>query len=247
MGRAVMSKSLSVMVPTFNEKENIQILVPRILDVFKENGIDGEIVIVEDPSTDGSEVVLRAMEKKHPEVHVIFRQPPGSLSKAWHEGFAAAQKEHVVCIDADLCHDPKCFPEMLEKMATHDLVIGSRYLDPNAAKMEDKSWVAILCSKLGGYSSRVVFGFKETDTSHSFRMFKKELFNQIADKLDQEGNVYLIQFLYETEKAGAKIVEIPIVYGKRIHGETKLKVSKETIRYFRFVFRIVGKKLIGRA
>lgn len=241
-----MNKSLSVVVPTFNEKENIQILVPRILEVFQKNDIDGEVVIVEDPSSDGSEAVLCELAATHPEVRVIFRQPPGSLSRAWHEGFAVAQKEHVVCIDADLCHDPKCFPEMLQKMETHDLVIGSRYLDPNAAKMEDKSKLAMLCSKLGGMSSRIVFGFKETDTSHSFRMFKKELFVRIADKLDQEGNVYLIQFLYEAEKVGAKVAEIPIVYGKRIYGETKLKVSKETIRYFKFVFRTLGRKLVGR-
>jgi dolichol-phosphate mannosyltransferase len=241
-----MNKSLSVVVPTFNEKENIQILVPRILEVFRKNAMDGEIVIVEDPSTDGSEAVLRRLEADHSEVRVIFRKPPGSLSKAWHEGFAAAAKSNIVCIDADLCHDPDCFPGMLAKMDEYDLVIGSRYLDPAAGKMEDKSRLAMLCSKLGGYSSRLVFGFKETDTSHSFRMFKKELFNRIASRLDQEGNVYLIQFLYEAEKAGAKITEIPIVYGKRIYGETKLKVTKETVRYFKFVFRTLGRKLTGR-
>ena len=241
-----MNKSLSVVVPTFNERENIQILVPRILEVFSKNQIDGEIVIVEDPSIDGSEPVLRELEATHAEVHVIFRKPPGSLSKAWHEGFVAAQKEFVVCIDADLCHDPNYFPEMLSRMESCDLVIGSRYLGANAVKMEDKHWVANFASKLGWYSSRMVFGLKETDTSHSFRLFKKELFDRIADKLDQEGNVYLIQFLYEAAKAGAKITEISIVYGKRIYGETKLKVSKEAIRYFRFVFRTLRKKLIGR-
>ncbi len=241
-----MNKSLSVVVPTFNEKENIQILVPRILEVFQKHDIDGEVVIVEDPGTDGSEAVLRELEVTQPEVRVIFRKPPGSLSRAWHEGFEAAQKEYIVCIDADLCHDQNCFQEMLSKMKTHDLVIGSRYLDSDAAEMEDKSRMAILCSKLGGFSSRLVFGFKETDTSHSFRLFKKELFDRIAEKLDQEGNVYLIQFLYEAEKAGARVAEIPIVYGKRIYGETKLKVTKESIRYFKFVFRTLGKKLTGR-
>lgn len=241
-----MGKSLSVVVPTFNEKENIQILVPRILDVFSKHAIDGEIVIVEDPSTDGSEPVLRGLEAKHPEVRVVFRKPPGSLSKAWHEGFAAASKANVVCIDADLCHDPEYFPQMLEKMTDCDLVIGSRYLDPSASKMEDKSILAILCSRLGQISSRLVFSFRETDTSHSFRMFKKPLFDRIAGKLNQEGNVYLIQFLYEAKKVGARVSEIPIVYGKRIYGETKLRVTKETVRYFKFVFRTLGQKMIGR-
>lgn len=242
-----MNKSLSVVVPTFNERENIQVLIPQIIEVFNENEIDGEIIVVEDPSTDGSEVVLRELESSHPEVRVIFRKPPASLSKAWHGGFEAAKKEHIVCIDADLVHDPKCFPEMLSKMNTYDLVIGSRYLKPKYSKMEDKSCIAMLCSKLGGYSSRLVFGFQETDTSHSFRLFKKELFDRVAGRLNQEGNVYLIQFLYEVEKIKAKITEIPIVYGERIYGETKLKVSKETIRYFTFVFHILAKKVIGKA
>jgi len=242
-----MNKSLSVVVPTFNEKNNIQILVPQILEVFNQNKIDGEIVIVEDPSTDGSKEVLCELDAANPEIRVIFRKPPGSLAKAWHEGFEAAKKDYIVCIDADLCHDPKYFPLMLSKMETHDLVIGSRYLDPDAAKIAGKSFVASVCSKLGVYSSQLVFGFKETDTSHSFRMFKKELFDQIADKLDQDGNVYLIQFLYEVEKIGANITEIPIVYGKRIYGETKLKVSKETIRYFKYVLKTLGRKITGIA
>jgi dolichol-phosphate mannosyltransferase len=241
-----MNKSLSVVVPTFNEKENIQILVPRILEVFKKNDINGEIVIVEDPSTDGSAEVLRSLESRHSAVRVIFREPPGSLSKAWHEGFLAASKAHVVCIDADLCHDPAVFPEMLSKMEAFDLVIGSRYLNSTVSKMEDKSLLAILCSRFGQISSRLVFGFKETDTSHSFRLFKKEMFNRIAAKLDQEGNVYLIQFLYEAEKAGAKVTEIPIVYGKRIYGETKLKVTKETVRYFKFVAHTLLQRLKGK-
>lgn len=240
-----MKPFLSVVVPTYNEKENIGVLVPRILTVFRDHGIDGEIVIVEDPSTDGSAEVLRALEREHPEVTVIFRKPPGSLSKAWHEGFLAAKKELIVCIDADLCHDPAAFPQMLEKMADYDVVIGSRYLDPNARMMEDKSLVSNLCSKFGQYSSRLVFGFRARDTSHSFRMFRKSLFLKFADRLDQSGNVYLIQFLHEAQKAGARITEVPIVYGKRIYGETKLKVTKETVRYFRFVFQTLGRRLGG--
>lgn len=240
-----MNKSLSVVVPTFNERENIQVLVPRILDVFLKNGIDGEIIIVEDPSTDGSDVVLRELEEKHQGVHVIFRKPPCCLSKAWHDGFMASSKAFVVCIDADLCHDPGCFPEMIEKMADFDLVIGSRYIGRGHKAMEDKSQFVLLCSKLGQYSSRLVFGFKAKDTSHSFRMFKKDLFNRIADNLDQEGNVYLVQFLYEAEKAGARVTEIPIVYGKRIYGETKLMVTKETVRYFKFVFSTLIRRLKG--
>jgi len=226
-------------VPTYNERENIQILVPKILDVFRKHDFNGEIVIVEDPSSDGSAQVLRDLAATHPEVKVLFRQPPGSLSRAWHEGFQAATKSVIVCIDADLCHDPAYFAMMFDKMDEYDIVIGSRYLETRGKVMEDKSLLATLCSKLGQHATRFIFGFEETDTSHSFRMFHKKVFDLISNRLNEEGNVYLVQFLHEAKKAGARVVEIPIAYGKRIHGKTKLKISKESVRYFRYVIRSI--------
>lgn len=236
------------MIPTYNEKDNIKILVPKITDVFSQYDIDGEIIIVDDQSTDGSFDLFAEMAQRDPRLVIINRSGAPSLSLAWHEGFVAATKENVVCIDGDLCHDPVYFPEMLKELERFDLVIGSRYIDDRKIKvMEGKSFIASICSKLGQYSSRLVFGFSEQDTSHSFRMFKKEVFSRIQNKLVEDGNVYLIQFLYEAKKTGAKVVEIPIIYGKRLHGETKLKISKESIRYFKFLFKTLIQRCRGRS
>lgn len=230
-----MSKDLSVVIPTYNEKENIQILVPGILKVFEDNNINGEIVIVEDKSNDGSYEVLKEMEEKIKCLTVIFRKPPNSISRAWLEGFSLASKENIVCIDADLCHDPGYFPVMLDKMKDYDIVIGSRYLNNRIAMMEDKSFLLILVSILGQFLTRFTTGFKETDTSHSFRMFKKAVFLHIKDKLKREGNVFLIEFLFYAKRNGARVTEIPIKYGKRIHGTTKLSVFKEGLRYLKYI------------
>jgi len=237
--------SLSVVIPTYNERENIKVLVPRILEVFEENTIDGEIVIVEDQSSDGSEEVLKDLQSKHECVTVLFRSPPNSIARAWVEGFTRASKENIVCIDADLCHNPKYFPVMLEKMVHHDIVIGSRYLTNRMEMMEDKSFIPVYLSVISQFLTRIVLRYKESDISHSFRMFKKDLFLKIKAELTQEGNVFLIEFLYLAKKQNARITEIPIEYGKRIYGETKLKVSKEGFRYLRFILSVFCRHLLG--
>jgi dolichol-phosphate mannosyltransferase len=234
-----MKKSLSVVTPTFNEKENIEILVPKILDVFDTYEIDGEVIIVDDRSTDGTVGLLKKIAANHPNVIPVFRLAPPSIARSWFDGFNLASKDVIVCIDADLCHDPGYFPQMLDRIGEFDIVIGSRYLNNPMGVMEDKHFLPILFSIMGQFLTRFVTGFKEYDSSHSFRMFKKEVFLSVKDQLRHEGNVFLIEFLYYAKKRGFKVTELPIQYGKRIHGTTKLKVWNEGARYLKFIFRII--------
>jgi len=239
-------QELSVVIPTFNERENIEVLVPRIQQVFRDHAIDGEIIIVDDRSSDGSHEVLTRMAQEMPNVRVRFREPPNSIARSWHEGFSMAAKENIVCIDADLCHDPNEFPRMLRELGSVDIVIGSRYMAPGALVMKDKSKLARYTSYVGQYITRFTTGFTETDTSHSFRMFKRGVFEAIKGRLSREGNVFLIEFLMYAKREGFRVTEIPIEYGKRIYGETKLKVFKEGMRYLGFIARILLLRLVSR-
>lgn len=240
-----MEKELSVVIPTFNEKENLQILIPSILEVFKKNQIEGEIVIVDDRSTDGSFEFLNEQKSLIPSLRVLIRKPPASLSRAWYEGFDAASKRIIVCIDADLCHNPEYFPAMLEKIGEFDIIIGSRYMNNRLGAMEGKFVLAVYVSVVGQFITRLATGFKEYDTSHSFRMFKKEVFDAIKGKLRNEGNVFLIEFLYYAKRNGVKVAEIPIEYGKRVHGSTKLKISREGLRYLRFIIKLLFQRIFS--
>jgi len=239
-------KELSVVIPTYNERENIEILIPQIQEVFGNHSIDGEIVVVDDESSDGTREVLEKLSNDMPNVHIRFRDPPSSIARSWYEGFDMAEKENVVCIDADLCHDPKYFPEMLDELENYDIVIGSRYLTTEPMMMKDKSKAATYTSFLGQFITRFATGFTETDTSHSFRMFKKKVFEAVKGELTQEGNVFLIQFLMQAKRQGFRVTEVPIEYGKRIYGETKLKVFKEGLRYLGFVGHVMMLRLIPR-
>ena len=233
---------LSVVIPTYNERENIKILVGKILNVFEDKSIDGEIIFVDDHSNDGSYEILREMQSKIDCVSVIFRAAPRNLARSFIEGFRRASKKNIVCIDGDLSHDPKYFPLMLEKMDVYDIVIGSRYLGNKFQIMEDKSGLATYLSVFSQFLTRMATGFRESDISHSFRMFKKDCFVKIDRELTQQGNVFLIEFLYLAKKHGARVTEIPIEYGKRMYGETKLKIGREGLRYLRFMARLLLKR-----
>lgn len=240
-----MERELSVVIPTLNENKNLQILIPRVLKVLKENNIDGEIIVVDDSSSDGTIEFLNSQKSLMSELKVIFRKPPASISKAWYEGFEAAGKKIIVCIDADLCHNPDYFPEMLEKMREFDIVIGSRYLNNPVNVMNGKSRFVVFLSVRGQFITRSVTGFKEFDTSHSFRMFKKSVFDAIKGRLKNKGNTFLIEFLYYAKKNGAKVTEIPIEYGKRVYGSTKLKVFREGIRYICFIIKLFFRRVFS--
>ncbi len=233
-----MPRELSVVIPTFNEKANIEILVPQLIEVFDRRQIDGEIVIVDDSSTDGTRGVLKAFERDLACVHVIYRSPPNSLARSWYEGFSRASKVNTVCMDADLCHDPRYLPPMLDLMDTCDIVIGSRYIEQGQHAMEGKSWHAIMASIIGQYLTRWATGIPARDTSHSFRMFRRQVFQSVRPHLTCEGNAFLVEFIFHAHLAGYRIGEMPIIYGKRIHGVTKLKVSKEGLRFLKLLARL---------
>jgi dolichol-phosphate mannosyltransferase len=234
--------ALSVVVPTFNERENIRVLVPMIQDVFEKNGIDGEIVIVDDRSTDGSFELFESLARTYRNLIIRIRSGAPSIARAWYEGFELASKENIVCIDGDLCHDPAYFPDMLSRLDQNDLVIGSRYLE-KTMMVKDKSWLASYVSFVGQFITRLATGFRETDTSHSFRLFRKSVFEAIKGRLKSEGNVFLIEFLILAKNGGCRVTEIPIKYGKRIHGETKLKVFREGIRYLKYIATVLSMRL----
>jgi dolichol-phosphate mannosyltransferase len=230
---------LSVVIPTFNERENLKILIPSVENVFLKHGIDGEIIVVDDRSTDGSAEVLAELTAKCPSLRVRIRDGSPSIARAWYEGFDLASKENIVCIDGDLCHDPNYFPAMLARLDQADLVIGSRYL-ARSMMVKDKSWLASYVSFVGQFLTRLATGFQETDTSHSFRLFKKSVFENIKTQLKSEGNVFLIEFLILAKRQGCRVTEIPIEYGKRIHGETKLRVFREGIRYLKYIATVLS-------
>ncbi len=222
---------LSVVVPTYNEKENILKLIPSLERSFKNNKVKGEIVIIDDDSKDKTADTARKLNKKYRNIVTIQRKKEKGLASAWFRGYCVARGEYIATIDADLCHSPKDLMKILNKFPKYDLVIGSRYMKGGSG-MQDKSLISILASKLSQITIRLLLGIRQTDTTHSFRAFKKEVFNDIKDQLNVDGNVFQVALLYFTLKKNYKVTEVPITYGKREYGETKLNVVKEGFKFF---------------
>ena len=239
-------QGLSVVIPIYNEYQNIKVLIPDIQRVFQENEIDGEMIVVDDQSNDGSWELLCEIKESNENLHIYRRNGVRSLSESWHLGFSKARKEVIVCVDGDLCHDPEEFPRMLNMLSSVDIVIGSRYLQ--GGMMLNKSFFARIASYYGRWGIRWASGLACSDPSHSFRMFKSKVFETISCELETHGNVYLVHFLVLARRENFTISEVPIQYGQRLYGETKLNLFREVTKYLLSMRRLYdGRKRPRRA
>ena len=232
---------LSVVVPTFGELDNIRVLCPWIARVVRRANIRSEIVVVDDDSGDGTE---QWADGRHDWVgdevqfRFIGRKAERGLVSAWQRGVAEATANVIAIMDADLCHDPGYLPLMWESLAGNDMVIGSRYLPGRLAQMPDKSWLAVALSRCGQKLCRGVLGLSYRDMSHSFRMFGRSSGGKALGQVLCKGNAAMVEHLCLLHKAGGRIVEIPVSYGKRIHGKTKLRVGREGIGLLKTLLRL---------
>jgi len=233
---------LSIVIPTYNEKENIKILIPRLETALRKAGISCEIVIVDDNSPDKTIEVARNLNKKYKNIVPILRIRERGIASAWYRGYLESCGDKVATMDADLCHSPEDLLKMYRNMEPADIIIGSRYMN-RSGRMKDKSIMHIIASKFGQYFIRATIGIHQTDATHSFRIFKREVFLKIKKQLRTSGNAFLVMFLYLAKKHRYRIKEIPIKYGKRVHGTTKLNLYRESGRFIYQSVRILVKEI----
>jgi len=209
-----------IVIPTYNEKENIEKLVFRI---FNLRG-NYNILFVDDNSPDGTGAIINKLAEKDKRVHIIHREKKMGIGKAYVDGFKYALKkdfEYIIQMDADFSHDPKYIPSFLEKIKEYDLVIGSRY----CKGINVKNWslfrrfLSIFASKYVKFFTRMPFH----DTLGGFRCYRREVLECIdLDTIFSDGNVFLMEMLFIAYKKGYKITEIPIVYVYRESGHSKM-------------------------
>jgi len=228
---------LSVVIPTYNEINNITVLIKRLEAVFKQHKLDAEIIVVDDNSPDGTAQASIKLNKQYKNIITIIRKENRGFAKSLFRGLKEAKGKYVLCMDADLVHDPSEIPDMLELMNRYDIVIGSRYLKDSVIK---RPMFRNIVSMVGQYIQRMVMGVKVLDTTNNFRLFKREVFKTLMKKLHTDGNVMLFEFVYLAARKGYKIKEIPINYLERTDGVSKLSATREG---FYFIMRIIRLKL----
>lgn len=213
--------SVVVVVPTYNERPNIEALIVGVLEL----GPCFSVVVVDDSSPDGTGVLADALAAAHPgHVEVIHRPAKGGLGPAYIAGFRRALElapDLIAQIDADLSHDPAALPRLVAAARDADLVVGSRYVR-GGGTTGWPLWRRLL-SRLGGRYSSTVLGASVSDLTSGFKVWRPGTLRRIAfDGLRSDGYAFQIEATWRSIKQGARVVEVPIVFTDRVAGASKL-------------------------
>ncbi len=232
-----------VVVPTYNERENLGEIVPRILAVDP----CFEVLIVDDASPDGTGELADELAARIPRVHAIHRSGKLGLGSAYRAGFRFALERDYDLIfemDADLSHDPGTLPEFLVAIADADLVIGSRYL--RGVTVVNWPMGRLLLSYAANRYTRIITGLPLCDSTTGFKCFRRQVLEAIdLANVRSEGYSFQIEMNFKAWKKGFRIKEIPIIFSDRRVGHSKM--SKQIVREAALmVWRLRLQDLVGR-
>ncbi len=223
---------ITIVLPTYNERENIKELIPKIFEIFKERNIDGNLIVVDDNSSDNTAEEVRNLSDKYP-ITLIERKEKLGIGSAYILGFKRALNEKADVIfemDADLSHDPEYIPEFLNELKGNDLVIGSRYIP--GGNIENWNLSRKVLSKGANTLARLLTGLNLRDITTGYRAYKSHVLRKIdLDSIKSDGYAFQLEMLFNVQKEGSKIKEIPIIFKERTKGRSKLS-KMEILKFF---------------
>ena len=220
-----------IVMPTYNEKENILELIPKILELEEEFSI----LIVDDNSPDGTGSIADEFRKKYPNrIFTLHREKKQGLGKAYLAGFDWALNhdfDPILEMDADGSHDPQFLSEFLKQAKEYDLIIGSRYYNGRISVI---NWdlKRVFLSIFGSLYARIITGVNISDATAGFKCFRRHALKAINLKnIISEGYSFQIEMNWRIKNAGFKIKEIPIIFYERNHGKSKMSgnIIKEAL------------------
>ena len=246
---------IAVLIPTFNEVQNLPALLHTMHSVSaKFKDVLFTIYIIDDSSPDGTaecaDRLNKELEGDSFKVSVIRRLKKEGLGKAYIDGFKqmlslGATYDFVLQMDADLSHNPEYIGQFVNAVRTGaDFVVGSRYIQGGACP--DWSWYRKLLSRGGNTYARLILGRKITDYTGGFNMYSLSVLNKINwDTLDSAGYGFLIDLKYQAQQVSQKIIEIPIQFLDRQHGQSKMPLNT-IFQNFALVLRIKIKHMAAK-
>jgi dolichol-phosphate mannosyltransferase len=235
---------VAVIVPTYNERENIEALVTQLLAL----PIGAHVLVVDDNSPDGTgDIADRLAAESDGHVRVIHRAGKLGLGTAYIAGFKRALLEgaELICtMDADLSHSPRYIPSMVGKVNEgYDLVIGSRYV--RGGGVSGCTLPRILLSWGANAFARILLGLRAHDTTAGFRCYRREvLAGMDLEEIKASGYSFLIEMLYRVQRLGWQVGEVPITFENRRLGTSKVSRS-EIVRAMGTVVRLARTRLMG--
>ena len=210
-----------VIIPTYNEKENIEAIINAVLGL----GEGFHILVVDDSSPDGTAEIVKNLQKQHSHyLHLTLRRVKDGLGKAYIHGFKWAIENHydyIFEMDADFSHNPKDLPKLYEACKKADMSVGSRY--SQGVNVVNWPMGRVLLSYFASRYVRIVLGIPVFDTTAGFVCFKRQTLEKIGlEKIKLKGYGFQVEMKYRVFKKGLKIEEVPIVFTNRQLGESKM-------------------------
>jgi dolichol-phosphate mannosyltransferase len=214
-----MEKTL-VIVPTYNERDNLPLLADRLLRL----PVQVDLLVADDTSPDGTGELADELAAKHPSIHVLHRAKKEGLGRAYCAGFAWALErdyEFIMEMDGDFSHNPDDIPKFLEAARDADLVLGSRYC--NGIRVMNWPMSRLMLSKSAGVYVRSITGMPFSDPTGGFKCFRRRALKSIdLSAIRSNGYSFQIELTHKIWTQGMKIVEVPIVFTDRFQGSSKM-------------------------
>lgn len=212
-----------VIIPTYNELENMQSLLPALMQLDAKF----DILVADDSSPDKTADFVTEFSKANPRVNLLLRKQKNGLGQAYIAGFKWGLQHNydaIVEMDADFSHRPEDLVKILQALESEDVVVGSRYVPGG----ETVNWGLIrkMISRGGGIYSRMILGYPIQDWTGGFNGWKAQVLKDIGlDTIQSNGYSFQIELKYKAQKCGYKVKEVPIVFEDRRVGQSKMSLK----------------------
>jgi len=222
------SDKYSIILPTYNERKNLPVIVWLLAKTFTENELDWEVVIVDDASPDGTQDVARQLQGVYGEDRVLLKPRAGKLGlgTAYIHGLNYCTGNFVIIMDADFSHHPKFIPEFIRLQSEQnlDIVTGTRYASTSRLQGGVYGWDLMrkLISRGANFLASTVLRPGISDLTGSFRLYRKPALSELISQVQSKGYVFQMEIVVRARAAGFSIGEVPITFVDRLYGDSKL-------------------------
>jgi len=223
-----MPDKYSILLPTYNESENLPIVIWLLVKYLEEADVDFEVIVIDDGSPDGTLDIAKQLQKIYGEQRIVLRPRATKLGlgTAYVHGIQHATGNFVIIMDADLSHHPKFIPEFIrvQQKGDHDIVTGTRYAGTGGVYGWDLKRKVI--SRGANILTQVLLRPGVSDTTGSFRLYRKEVLAKLVASCVSKGYVFQMEMVVRARQMNYTIAEVPITFVDRFYGESKLGGSE---------------------
>jgi len=223
----------SIILPTYNESENLPYMLWLINKHLNKAGIEWEVIVVDDASPDGTQKVctdLMEIFNTNDKDHIVLKPRPGKLGlgTAYLHGIKFARGSFIILMDADMSHHPKFIAQMIKKQKEkdYDVVTGTRYVQGGGVWGWDLR--RKITSRVANYLADFLLGLQVSDLTGSFRLYKREVFEELIKLTESKGYVFQMEMIFRSRQIGNSIAEVPITFVDRQYGVSKMGMKEIT-------------------